>query len=110
MPHDGVIFIAERSRRGSQKLLWSVMAITAIATDVRINAREVPKPIRRRADKLFEGDRNRNRTPEPVASLAKQEGTVQWKRTDQSNNRSRPPTDGRSTVKRDLVEEVEGRP
>jgi hypothetical protein len=38
MPHDGVIFIAERSRRGSQKLLWSVMAITAIATDVRISA------------------------------------------------------------------------
>ena len=73
MPHDGVIFIAERD----------VMAITAIAPDVRINAREVPKPIRRRAYKLFEGDRNRNRTPEPVASLAKQEGTVQWKLMDQ---------------------------
>ena len=29
-----------------------------------------------RAYKLFEGDRNRNRTPEPDASLAKQEGTV----------------------------------
>ena len=77
MPHDGVIFIAERD----------VMAITAIAPDVRINAREVPKPIRRRAYKLFEGDRNRSRTPEPVASLAKQEGTVQWKQTDQTNNR-----------------------
>jgi hypothetical protein len=24
-PHDGQIFIAERSRRGSRKLLWSVM-------------------------------------------------------------------------------------
>src|SRR5262249_24202503 len=54
MPHDGVIFIAGRSRRGSQKLVWAVMAITAIATDVRINAREVPKPIRRRAYELFE--------------------------------------------------------
>ena len=77
------MYAAERSRRGSQKLLWAVMAITAIATEVRINAREVPKPIRRRAYKLFEGDRNRNRTPEPVASLAKQEGTVQWKLMDQ---------------------------
>ena len=35
----------------------------------------------------FEGDRNRNRTPEPVASLTKQEGTAQWKRTAQPNNR-----------------------
>ena len=76
-----------RPRAGGQKLLWPVMAITAIAPDVRINAREVPKPIRRRAYKLFEGDRNRSRTPEPVASLAKQEGTVQWKQTDQTNNR-----------------------
>ena len=34
-------------------------------------------------------------------ALAKQEGTVQWKRTDQSNN---------DAVKRDLFEEMEGRP
>jgi hypothetical protein len=95
---------------GNKEIALAVMAITAIAGDVRIDAQEVPKPIRRRADKLFEGDRNRNRTPEPVASLPKQEGTVQWKRTDQSSNRSRPPTYGRSMVKRDLFEEVEGRP
>jgi hypothetical protein len=74
MPHDGVIFIAGRSRRGSQKLVWAVMAITAIASDVRINARKVPKPIGRRAYELFEGDRNRNRMPEPGVSLANQEG------------------------------------
>jgi hypothetical protein len=86
-PHDGVIFIAERSRRGSRKLLWSSMPVVRITADVRIEAREVPNRIRRKAYRLFEGDRNRNRTPEPVAFLAKQEGTVQWKRTDQSNNR-----------------------
>jgi len=59
-----------------------------------------------RAYKLFEGDRNRNRTPEPDASLAKQEGTVQWKRTDQANS-VKLITDA---VKRDLFEEVERRP
>jgi len=57
-----------------------------------------------RAYKLFEGDRNRNRTPEPDASLAKQEGTVQWKRTDQANSVNSSP------MKRDLFEEVKGRP
>jgi len=50
---------------------------------VRIDAQEVPRRIRRKAYKLLGGDRNRNRTPEPVASLAKQEGTVQWKLMDQ---------------------------
>ena len=82
------------------------MAITAIAGDVRIDAQEVPRRIRRKTYKLFEGDRNRNRTPEPDASLAKQEGTVQWKRTDQANS-VKLITDA---VRRDLFEEVERRP
>jgi hypothetical protein len=34
-PHDGVIFIAERSRRGSRKLLWSSMPVVPITADVR---------------------------------------------------------------------------
>ena len=50
---------------------------------MRIDAKEVPRRIRRKANKLFEGDRNRNRTLEPDASLVKQEGTVQWKLMDQ---------------------------
>ena len=97
MPHDGVIFIAEHSHRGSQKLLWSVMAITA-------NRRRRAHLMRGRSQNQSGAGpttRNRNRTPEPVAYLAKQEGTVQWKRTDQSNN---------DPVKRDLFEEMEGRP
>src|SRR5260370_38807255 len=32
-PNDGQIFIAERSRKGSRKLLWSVMPEAPIAAD-----------------------------------------------------------------------------
>ena len=74
------LFSPEREGRiGNKEIALVVTAITAIAGDVRIDAQEVPRRIRRKAYKLFEGDRNRNSTPEPVASLAKQEGTVQWK-------------------------------
>lgn len=58
-PHAGHIFIAERSRRGSKKLLWSVMPVAPVAADVRIEPRAVPAPLRRRAYKLFEADRLR---------------------------------------------------
>jgi hypothetical protein len=59
-PHEGQIYIAERSRKGSSKFLWSVMPVEPVAADVRIEARDVPRQIRRRAYKLFEGDRLRN--------------------------------------------------
>jgi hypothetical protein len=59
------------------------MPVVPITADVRIEAWEVLNRIRRKAYRLFEGDRNRNRTPEPDAFLAKQEGTVQWKLMDQ---------------------------
>ena len=55
----------DRSRRGSRKLLWSSMLVVPIAADVRIEAREVLNRIRSKAYRLFEGDRNRNRTPKP---------------------------------------------
>src|SRR5262245_12881254 len=68
-PHDGVIFITERSRRGGNKLLWSCVPVAPVAGDIRIDASEVPNWIRRRAYKLFEGDRNRKQTlPELVAA------------------------------------------
>ena len=59
------LFSPEREGRiGNKKIALVVMAITAIAGDVRIDAQEVPRRIRRKAQ--FEGDRNRNMTPEPV--------------------------------------------
>jgi len=41
-PHNGTIFIAERSRKGSRKLLWSTHG-------QRIEANTVPYQIRRQA-------------------------------------------------------------
>ena len=35
-PNDGQIFIAERSRKGSRKLLWSVMPEAPIAADFKV--------------------------------------------------------------------------
>jgi len=48
-PHNGLIYIAERSRRGNRKLLWSAVPKEPIAGDVRIEARTVPRSIRRKA-------------------------------------------------------------
>jgi hypothetical protein len=62
-PHEGQIYIAERSRRGSKKLIWSVMPVAPVAADVRIEPRAVPAPVRRQAYKLFEGDRLRKKSP-----------------------------------------------
>lgn len=47
-PHQGSIYIAESSRRGSRKLLWSVMPEVAGA-DIRCEARHVPLALRRQA-------------------------------------------------------------
>ena len=48
-PHGGQYYIAERSRRGSLKLLWSSMPVEPTAADRRIEARLVPYRIRRQA-------------------------------------------------------------
>ena len=58
-PHDGQYFIAERSRRGAAKLIWSVMPVAPAAADTRIEPRAVPRRIRRQAYRLFEADRKR---------------------------------------------------
>lgn len=60
--HENRIFIAEPSRKGSKKLLWSVMPRTPSGTDVRVDAADVPKRIRRQAYRLFDGDRKRAQT------------------------------------------------
>lgn len=57
-PIDGMVYLAERSRKGSKKLMWSVMPVEPIAADVRIDAGEVPRLIRRKAYHLFEKDQN----------------------------------------------------
>jgi hypothetical protein len=48
-PIDGRIYVAERSRKGSVKLLWSIMPHAPVAPDVRVEANEVPMAIRRQA-------------------------------------------------------------
>jgi len=47
-PHGGLIYVAERSRKGSQKFLWSAMP-EHDGADVRIEAGTVPRGIRRQA-------------------------------------------------------------
>ena len=42
-PNDGQIFIAERSRKGSRKLLWSVMPEAPIAADAGMRAGVSPQ-------------------------------------------------------------------
>jgi hypothetical protein len=37
-PHNGTVYIAKLSRRGSHKLLWSVMPVEPVSAAVRIEA------------------------------------------------------------------------
>lgn len=61
-PHAGRIFIAERrSPHRRTKLKWSVMPVAPVAADVRIEPGLVPRLVRRKAYKLFEADRLRER-------------------------------------------------
>jgi hypothetical protein len=55
---DGVVFVAEPSRRSS-KYLWSRIRIASIEGFVRVEAREVPIAIRARAYDFFEYNRLR---------------------------------------------------
>lgn len=48
-PRNGLIYIAERSRKGLQKLLWSAMPMALNMADSPINANLVPYAIRRQA-------------------------------------------------------------
>jgi hypothetical protein len=47
-PLEGTVFVAERSRKGG-RFLWSTLPVAPIAGDSRINARQVPRAIRRAA-------------------------------------------------------------
>ena len=48
-PHDGLVYFAERSRKGSQKLLWSVIPREPFGPELRVDATDVPREIRRQA-------------------------------------------------------------
>jgi hypothetical protein len=48
-PHNGRVYVAERSRKGYSKLLWSVLPKAPTGGDVPIEARLVPFAIRRQA-------------------------------------------------------------
>jgi hypothetical protein len=52
-PHARQIFVAERSRKGSSKFLWSVMPELPTAPDIRIDAHRVPRTIRRQAYRVL---------------------------------------------------------
>jgi hypothetical protein len=55
-PHAGQIYIAERSRRGSRRLLWSVMPHAPVAADVRIKVQAVPLKIRRQGYRVLDSE------------------------------------------------------
>jgi hypothetical protein len=48
-PVDGQIYVAERSPKGHRTFLWSIVSATLIGHEQRINPRQVPHHIRRRA-------------------------------------------------------------
>ena len=47
-PYEGNYYIAEPSRKGSAKLLWSMMPVESVAAAMRIVSRDVPYAIRQR--------------------------------------------------------------
>lgn len=52
-PHHGNYFIAEPSRKGGRRLLWSKMPVAPVAPDERISANDVPYAIKRQAYRNF---------------------------------------------------------
>jgi hypothetical protein len=69
--HGDRIFIAEPSRKGSRKLIWSVMPRAPIAADARIESRLVPLKVRKAAYGLFERDRIRAKAGDPIRAPAR---------------------------------------
>jgi len=47
-PHDGLVYVAERSCKGSQKLLWSLIPREPFGPEFRVDAADVPREIRRK--------------------------------------------------------------
>jgi hypothetical protein len=52
-PYRARFYIAERSYKGSQKLLWSVMPETLNVDYLRVDAHDVPRLIRRQAYRVL---------------------------------------------------------
>lgn len=55
--HDGNYYIAERSRRGYHRLLWSVVAVDPNTLVLPVEARDVPYRIRRQAYRVLDQQR-----------------------------------------------------
>jgi hypothetical protein len=49
VPHNGLVYVAVRSRYGANKFLWSVLPHAPTAPDMRIEASAVPQRIRQQA-------------------------------------------------------------
>ena len=55
-PVNGLIYVARRRQRGGKFLIWTAVPV-APGPEVRLEATEVPRHVRRRAIKMFHGDR-----------------------------------------------------
>jgi hypothetical protein len=55
-PVNGLIYVARRRERGGKLLIWTAVPVEP-GPEVRLEATEVPRVIRRRAVKVFHGDR-----------------------------------------------------
>jgi len=54
-PVNGLIYVARRRKRGGKLLIWTAVPV-APGPEVRLEATDVPRVIRRRAIKMFHGD------------------------------------------------------
>ena len=54
-PVNGLIYVARRRQRGGKLLIWTAVPV-APGPEVRLEATEVPRHVRRRAIKMFHGD------------------------------------------------------
>ena len=53
-PFNGNYYIAELSRKGCLRLMWSMMPVEPVAADSRVAPCDVPRHIRRQAYRKFE--------------------------------------------------------
>jgi hypothetical protein len=56
-PYQGFYYIAEPSRKGVPRYLWSIMPVEPTAADSRIDASRVPYRIRKQAYTKFYNER-----------------------------------------------------
>jgi hypothetical protein len=69
-PVNGRAYVAERSRKGTKKSLWSVMPMEPTSGGIRIEAREVPRLIRRKAYRPLQPNREEPPTKKIIIAAA----------------------------------------